>query len=400
MKPKTIHVVDSFNRGGTQIALLTLVERGFYGADDLKVVGLVRGTGDTMMEAFQQKLGADNAYVLRDKTAITGWDFPFFTAQLARIFARVKPDNVVLSIEAAQITGRLAALRLPNIKVISFEHFSTGNGSLEAGLEAFAVRLALRATAARNDLVFGDCAATLCGRQDFYAKKTPAYVVPLSILDVTEPRGPAVPEVFHILSVGRLVSEKNFVELIHAVEQLAQAGKETLLTIAGEGPLHTALTACIAQLGLGDKVLLVGMKSADELAALRQQAHIYVQPSRHEGFCLATAEALAAGMPVVATNFAGTREYGNNGVNMIVADGYDRRKLAHALAQLMERYATLAPTLSQGAIATAKALFSEYAVRERWESARTAMETRLPSGQNGLAFRRKNRASDGRPEMA
>lgn len=85
---------------------------------------------------------------------------------------------------------------------------------------------------------------------------------------------------------------------------------------------------------------------------------------------------------------------------MIVADGYDRKKLAHALEHLMEGYSALAPTLSQGAIATAREPLSEHAVRERWNSARTAMETRLPSGRKRWVFTQKNRTSGKRPELA
>ena len=376
MSHKIIHVVDSFNRGGTQIALLTLVERGFYKDADLSVIGLVRGTVAPMLKEFQEKLGSDRAEFLLDKPAVRVRDFPAFIHRIFRRFACEKPDNVVLSIEASQIVGRLVALCFPNIHVTSFEHFSAKNGSLEAGFQAMAVRLALRATVGRCDMVFGDCEATLAARMGDYSRGIPSHVVPLSILEAATARSKATPESFNILSVGRLEPQKNFAELIHAFGLLAQAGHKAQLTIAGEGAERQTLAALIAQLRLGDKVHLVGMKNRHELEALRRDAHIYVQPSLHEGFCLAAAEAMAAGLPVVATDFAGMRDYGRDGENMVKIAGYDRDGIAHALTQVIERYAALAPSLSAGAVATAKERFTEEPVRACWEQAISALLSR------------------------
>lgn len=376
MSHRIIHVVDSFNRGGTQIALLALIERDFYKSADLSVIGLVRGTGSPMLEEFQERLGQGRAQILLDKPAVRGRDFPAFIQGLLRIFANERPDNVVLSIEASQIVGRLAALCFPSIHVTSFEHFSAKNGSLEAGFQALAVRLALRVTAFRSAMVFGDCAATLAARKGIYPSGTPSYVVPLSILDIAEARGAAVPDIFNILSVGRLAPEKNFAALIQAFAQLTQAGHKARLTIVGEGPQRPSLAALISQLRLDDKVFLAGTKSYAELAALRGKTHIYAQPSLHEGFCLATAEAMAAGLPVVATDFAGTRDYGCPDVNMIKIEGYDKDSIARALTMVVERYSALAPSLSAGAIATARERFTEHPVRARWEEAINALSSR------------------------
>lgn len=101
-----------------------------------------------------------------------------------------------------------------------------------------------------------------------------------------------------IVSVGRLVSYKGFEHLVRAMSQV-----QGNLVIVGKGPLHGTLSALASQLGVADRVHLVGKIDHENLVACLHAAKVFVLPSilRSEAFGIAQVEALAAGLPVVNT---------------------------------------------------------------------------------------------------
>jgi glycosyltransferase involved in cell wall biosynthesis len=79
-------------------------------------------------------------------------------------------------------------------------------------------------------------------------------------------------------------------------------------TIAGDGKYRAELELQAKQLGIADRIHFVGWQSKEQLAALYQQANLFVFPSRHEGMPNAVLEAMASGLPVVASQIAGSEE--------------------------------------------------------------------------------------------
>lgn len=107
-----------------------------------------------------------------------------------------------------------------------------------------------------------------------------------------------------ILSVGRLSPLKNQTAMIAAMAHLSDLPAE--LWIVGDGPLRKRLATQITDLGLQDRVRLTGWR--DDIQSLLATSDIFLMASGYEGFGLAAAEAMAAGVPVVATNIAPFRE--------------------------------------------------------------------------------------------
>ncbi|HEX5513020.1 MAG TPA: glycosyltransferase [Gammaproteobacteria bacterium] len=136
----------------------------------------------------------------------------------------------------------------------------------------------------------------------------------------------------HIGSVGRLVWEKDFASLIRAADLMRKQGLEFRLSIVGDGPLRADLQQQIKALGLEQMVLLTGFQS--DIGAWLSRFDLFVMSSVEEGQPLALLEAMARGLPIIATRVGGipdTLAAEREGV--LVAPG-DARALADAVLAL------------------------------------------------------------------
>jgi glycosyltransferase involved in cell wall biosynthesis len=107
----------------------------------------------------------------------------------------------------------------------------------------------------------------------------------------------------------RLVRRMGIDLLIRAMLPVAQQVPDTVLYVAGEGPLQPELERLIDELQLRGRVRLLGRVSAENLVKWYQAADLSIVPTiTLEGFGLVTTEALACGTPVLGTPFGGTRE--------------------------------------------------------------------------------------------
>ena len=109
-----------------------------------------------------------------------------------------------------------------------------------------------------------------------------------------------------VVSVGRLDSQKGYDVLIEAAKLCADRGVDAEFVIAGDGPRRQELEQKIADYRLASKVQLVGR--TDDVRGLLTAADVFVSSSRWEGMPNAVLEAMAAGLPVVATAVGGTVE--------------------------------------------------------------------------------------------
>lgn len=164
-----------------------------------------------------------------------------------------------------------------------------------------------------------------------------------------------------IAAVGALVPVKGMAELVEAAGLLAPPFR---LDIAGDGPERARLAARIAELGLQDRVILHGGLPADGVAALLRDASFAVVPSRYETFSVAVSEALACGLPVVATAVGALPERIGEGAGLLCPPG-DPAVLADAIARMVARHRTY----DRAAIAAGvRDLLSPAAVAARWSA--------------------------------
>jgi glycosyltransferase involved in cell wall biosynthesis len=138
----------------------------------------------------------------------------------------------------------------------------------------------------------------------------------------------------------RLTRKKRPLELVRAFAETVRfvAGTPRLrLLVAGDGPGSASMMRLAGELGVGDRIEMLGHRTRDELRAVYARAHVFVLPSERESFGIAALEARAAGLPVVAMLESGVRDFVRQGV-----DGLLARDQAE-LSRFMSRMALDAP---------------------------------------------------------
>jgi glycosyltransferase involved in cell wall biosynthesis len=143
-----------------------------------------------------------------------------------------------------------------------------------------------------------------------------------------------------IITVGRLCpDEKGQDVLIRAVKRCVSRGLDVECTFVGSpaiGDFQTLpmLEALTASLQLGDRVHFV--QGRIDVATLLAGASIFVLPSRREGFGLALVEAMAAGLPVIASNIEGPADILTDGLDGLLFDCGSDEQLAEKMAMLIQ----------------------------------------------------------------
>jgi glycosyltransferase involved in cell wall biosynthesis len=126
--------------------------------------------------------------------------------------------------------------------------------------------------------------------------------------------------------VGRLAPEKGLDVLIDAWPEVRARHPGARLLLVGEGPERPALAARIAELGLAAAINLPGAMA--DPAPLLRMADLFVLPSREEGMSVALLEAMALGVPIVASAIVGNRRLVVDGVHGRLAPPDDPGALA------------------------------------------------------------------------
>lgn len=156
-----------------------------------------------------------------------------------------------------------------------------------------------------------------------------------------------------LISVGRLVKEKNWSLLLTAVHEVMQQQNGVRLVIIGEGDERKNLERYAQELEMADKVEFVGQLAFDQVPAYLKAADLFCFTSLNETQGLVTVEAMAAGLPIVAVDAGGTSDTVTHGKEgLLTVD--DPQALARAITQLLNDE-TLRRCFSQAAIKKAQA---------------------------------------------
>lgn len=157
-----------------------------------------------------------------------------------------------------------------------------------------------------------------------------------------------------VITVSRLVEKNGMDDLITAIGLLRQRQVSVNLLVVGSGPLEAALRAQAVRLGLEKTVHFIGFVEHAQLSILLQFSQVFARPSRSEGFGLAFVEAMAAGVPVVATAVGGIPDFIRDGENGLLCRPNDPSHVADAIGRLLRDDA-----LRKRLVANARSLVQE-----------------------------------------
>ena len=251
--------------------------------------------------------------------------------ELFRLFRRERPALVHANSSKAGILGRLAAVaagvpvRLFTVHGWAFR----AHEGLAARAYLWADRLMSPLTTTTICVAHGERRAGLAAR----TCRPSRTVVIHNGVDLDRPRrrpGPPTSPAT-IVSVGRLRAPKDFMTLVRAMAAL-EPGAARLL-IAGDGPERPAVAAEAVRLGVDSAVELLGTRGdVDELLA---DADLFVLSSDSEGLPMSVLEAMAAGLPVVASSVGGVPELVREGETGALVPPRDSAALAGAIGRIV-----------------------------------------------------------------
>ncbi len=181
-----------------------------------------------------------------------------------------------------------------------------------------------------------------------------------------------------LLSIGRLIEKKGFAFLVEACHRLHSSGIDFVCEIVGEGPERGRLEELIQAYQLSDRVRLTGSMPQTEIADLLARSSIFVFPAIHDrsgdsdNLPTVLIEAMASGLPVIATEIAGIPEIVKNNENGILVQEKDTAQLANAMRvlasnqHLLEQYGSMSRRIAaekfalSNTVGELKSLFSRF----------------------------------------
>jgi glycosyltransferase involved in cell wall biosynthesis len=324
-KPRLLILITLAEAGGAQTSVSLLLP-GLTHEFDVTVAA--HGSGPLRDAA----LAADVPFVDLEhmRRAINPWQDVLALLELVRLCRRVRPDIVHAHSSKAGALGRLAAalagvpVRIFTVHGWSFAAYGGLSGRLYLWVERRLRRLSsavVCVAAASRDV--GLAAGVL------RAERT---LVIHNAVDVAAfPARARLERAPRVVSIGRFAFPKDFATL---VEALAATRADYRAAFVGEGPLLQEIAGTILERGLRERIELLGERG--DVPAVLASADLFVLSSRSEGFPVSILEAMAAGLPVVATDVGGVAESVVDGETGLLVPPGDPGALAAALDRLLK----------------------------------------------------------------
>lgn len=135
-----------------------------------------------------------------------------------------------------------------------------------------------------------------------------------------------------LMSVGELTKRKNHMVVVEALAWLKEY--DILYVICGDGPLKARLRAKAEELGVRERLKLLGFRK--DIAELHKAADIFVFPSLQEGLPVAVMEAMASGLPIVASKIRGNEDLISNNQGGYLINPKDSEQIAKAIEKMIQ----------------------------------------------------------------
>lgn len=295
---RVLQIIDSLGWGGAERLQVTFAQQAHARGVAQSVISLSLNDGSPHPEQIAA-LGAEVMTLPSGRLL----DPP----RIRRIVRFVRCggfDVIHTHLAFANILGALAGW-LTGVPVVATLH-SIGTDPrhyhpIRHGLELWALQAGARRVVAVGEVVAEAYRTHLPGKAIRVIPNAVAAPPPLSPHERAAVRVELAGDAFRplLISVGRLAPPKGFDDLLTAFVSLRRSMPAACLAIVGSGVLYAELAAQIVALGLEGHARLIGAR--DDVPRLLAASDLYASTSRREGLPLAVLEAMAAGLPVVAT---------------------------------------------------------------------------------------------------
>jgi glycosyltransferase involved in cell wall biosynthesis len=241
-----------------------------------------------------------------------------------------RPEIVHAHVYSAGLPALLLG-RLSHAKVVVSEHYTGFDRGLITGYDRLTARVAFTSA----DLV-APVSENLARQVLALAPRARVRVVENVVdADVFHPasaeRVRARARGVRLLNVAALVPKKGQADLLRALAELRGGGEDFALDIVGGGELHDELQALARDLGLAETARFHGERGKEEVAEFMRAADLFVLSSLFENLPCVLIEAMASGLPWVATDVGGVRELIDGDGGFLASPG-DPRALAGAIS--------------------------------------------------------------------
>lgn len=344
-----MHIVGNFGPGGAEMGIVRLIKALSYPPFTHSVCSVSPDL--RMKNLLQPEVGC---YSL----GIEGQGRLAFTS-FSSIFRRAGVDIAHVNNIAPWFDVALAS-KLCRIRCIQTFHGVEDNTLKFSPLKRLQLFLSLRMSDCLTSV--SGASADLLSRLSGFDKKQIKVIDNGIDTDFFSPAGPGdkkqirktlgLPEDRCIVGcVAALRPVKNHKGLLAAFSKVIRIQKDCLLVLVGDGPLTEELKKMSENAGLDSHVIFVGQR--DNVEHYLKAFDIFVLNSKTEGLSYAILEAMASGLPIVATDVGGNSQIIDNGENGILYEQGDEKKLSEALIDIIKNQERLS---RMGAMARKKVL--------------------------------------------
>lgn len=336
-KPYVLHVITRVDGGGSAVNTVLSVEGAIARGYRVKMV-TGAATDEVAAQPYTLLLPelVRNVHPAKDLLALF---------KLAALIRREKPDILHVHCSKAGFIGRMAGILAGHRNMIYTPHghvfwgyFGPVKTRIYLELEKLAARVTRKIVALTDTERDEEIA---CGQ----ARLEKFVVIPSGVdLGDFKPRAaekdPELcarfgvrPDQVVLVSMGRLVEIKGLDVGLRAFINIAAEFPQTVLLIAGDGPERESLEKMAADAGLSPRVRFMGW--IDAKPEFLSVCDLFVMPSRNEGMGRAAVEAMAAGLPVVASGVGGIKDLVVNGESGLLCEPENAEALADNLTALL-----------------------------------------------------------------
>ena len=309
-----VHIICSLNTGGTELMLLDIARCQASMGHNVSIVIVNNIYEQEIVNSIDKKINV--RFIHRPE----GSHNPLYLLRLYVCVKRLRPDIIHFHNEqAAKVapmfnrTIRVGTVHCPGMDLHNYKKLDRIYSISQSVADDTKARQGMSSDVILNGINFD---AIKC-----------------------DPRPYPYRETFHIVQTGRLdCSIKGQDIMTKAVAILAEEGRDVSVAFIGEPYDEQAINKLSARLGVSDRVHVLGRKSREYIYSNLCSYHLGAMPSRYEGFGLTLIEAMAAKIPVVATDVDGPAEILMNNRYGLLCKPEDPEDLARAIASIMDNY--------------------------------------------------------------